>query len=259
MIVSKKLRASAGHHNAYCTNRQKTLHCAMPESLPLGRVAKQCSCGTWFSLPTCHAQRHKSCTALCAATRRRDEAKARERVCKECEKPFLPRPNQVAKGQGKFCSIACSLTATRRTDAFKEAVRSAPRSGPKSGPENPQWRGGPQASQKRRQESGKASAQLRRYRSENPHKAREWQQNRRNRKAGRLEYGTIPRLMEAQRRRCAHCGKSLRSGYHVDHIKPLSKGGKHEAANIQLLCGPCNLHKSNRDPIAFAQMSGRLL
>lgn len=186
------------------------------------------------------------------------------RPCSECGSPFRPRPNQIAGGGGRFCSIPCSLTAIRRTDAFKagraKAVETFKRNyKPKLGPENPQWKGGQEATLRRRQYSGKAIEQVRRYRKANPHKAREWAQNRRNRKAGRLAYGTIPRLIKAQKECCAYCTKSLRSGYHVDHIIPLAKGGAHEAGNIQLLCAPCNLRKSDRDPIAFAQLNGRLL
>lgn len=263
-IVSKKLRESAGHHDARCMNRQKTLHEAMPEDIPSGREVKQCACGAWFSLPSCHARRHKSCTAACAAEQRKSAAEARKRDCTECGSRFLPRPNQLAKGQGRYCSTKCSLAAARRSDAFKacDQKRVASRRAsyvPKRPEDSPRWKGGPEAYRKRRQESGASARQLREYRRANPHKAREWQQNRKNRKFGRLEYGTIPRLMDSQRGMCANCCCNIRDKYHVDHITPLSRGGRHEAANVQLLCGPCNLRKSDRDPIAFAQMSGRLL
>lgn len=264
MIVSKKLRESAGHHDARCMNRQKTIHDVRPESVPAGREVKQCGCGVWFSLPACHAARHKSCSATCAARQRKAAADARKADCAECGSQFLPRRTQIAKGQGRYCSLKCSLTAVRRSDAFKACgpKRVASRRAsyvPKRPEDNPRWKGGPSAYRKRRQECGDGARQLREYRKANPHKTREWQQNRKNRKAGRLEYGTIPRLMEAQRGKCAYCACDIRKSYHVDHITPLSKGGKHEAANVQLLCGPCNLHKSDRDPIYFAQLSGRLL
>ena len=32
----------------------------------------------------------------------------------------------------------------------------------------------------------------------------------------------------------------------IDHIKPISKGGKHEWDNVQLLCRKCNTEKGNR-------------
>jgi len=33
---------------------------------------------------------------------------------------------------------------------------------------------------------------------------------------------------------------------HLDHIVPLSRGGKHSYVNTQTLCGPCNLYKGVR-------------
>lgn len=69
----------------------------------------------------------------------------------------------------------------------------------------------------------------------------------------------IKRLMALQRGRCAHCGESIASRYHADHIVPLKLGGTNDANNIQLLCPTCNLKKGAKHPIVFAQQSGRLL
>ncbi|MDQ2762007.1 MAG: HNH endonuclease [Pseudomonadota bacterium] len=46
---------------------------------------------------------------------------------------------------------------------------------------------------------------------------------------------------------CVRCGSTER--LHFDHVIPVAKGGSNEGANIQLLCQPCNLKKS--DKIAF--------
>lgn len=46
---------------------------------------------------------------------------------------------------------------------------------------------------------------------------------------------------------CTRCGS--KSDLHFDHIIPVAKGGSSTAENIQLLCKPCNLRKS--DKIAF--------
>jgi superfamily II DNA or RNA helicase len=47
---------------------------------------------------------------------------------------------------------------------------------------------------------------------------------------------------------CANCGKSSpsRAVFHIDHIKPMAKGGKTELDNLQLLCRSCNLRKGDR-------------
>lgn len=48
--------------------------------------------------------------------------------------------------------------------------------------------------------------------------------------------------------RCRVCGASTATGaaLHVDHIVPVSHGGLTEFSNLQTLCQPCNLGKSNR-------------
>lgn len=48
--------------------------------------------------------------------------------------------------------------------------------------------------------------------------------------------------------RCVICGRTAEDGVklHVDHIKPVSKGGKTEYENLRTLCDQCNFGKSNK-------------
>lgn len=48
--------------------------------------------------------------------------------------------------------------------------------------------------------------------------------------------------------RCVLCGMSSKDGaiLHVDHIIPVSKGGKTEISNLRTLCEKCNIGKSNK-------------
>ncbi len=48
--------------------------------------------------------------------------------------------------------------------------------------------------------------------------------------------------------RCVLCGMSAKDGavLHVDHIIPVSKGGKTELSNLRTLCEKCNIGKSNK-------------
>ena len=48
--------------------------------------------------------------------------------------------------------------------------------------------------------------------------------------------------------KCQICGATIKDGVklHVDHIFPVSKGGKTEPNNLRTLCDKCNLGKSDK-------------
>ncbi len=94
-----------------------------------------------------------------------------------------------------------------------------------------------------------------------PYYGKARQAKRRSKVGGTWTIADIMRLLELQRHKCAHtfCRASLKGGYHIDHIMPLALGGSNAPSNLQLLCAPCNLSKSARHPIDFAQMKGLLL
>lgn len=78
---------------------------------------------------------------------------------------------------------------------------------------------------------------------------------------GKWTAADIAFMMKNQKKKCAHswCRRSLKDGYHCDHVIPLAKGGTNEPNNLQLLCAPCNLSKNAKHPIDFAQQNGLLL
>lgn len=55
-------------------------------------------------------------------------------------------------------------------------------------------------------------------------------------------------IMKRDGFKCVLCGMSAKDGaiLHVDHIIPVSKGGKSEKDNLRTLCERCNLGKSNK-------------
>lgn len=66
---------------------------------------------------------------------------------------------------------------------------------------------------------------------------------------------TLEKVYERDRGICQLCNSFLIFGNDtnadsypsIDHIKPLSKGGRHEWDNVQLACRGCNRQKGNRD------------
>lgn len=84
----------------------------------------------------------------------------------------------------------------------------------------------------------------------NPIKKRSYRNNRLARERGADGFYThkdIEEKMESQHGQCAGCGSCFsETGYHVDHIFPLSRGGSNWPNNIQLLCPKCNLSKGTK-------------
>jgi len=58
-------------------------------------------------------------------------------------------------------------------------------------------------------------------------------------------------VMKRDRFRCVLCGATQADGVklHVDHIRPIAKGGKTEMSNLRTLCDRCNMGKRDKyDP-----------
>lgn len=53
----------------------------------------------------------------------------------------------------------------------------------------------------------------------------------------------LDRMMIKQEGLCTYCGCSLARGYHIEHKRPISRGGGNEPENVHLTCETCNLRK----------------
>lgn len=240
------------------------------------KVSVVCAnCGRDFMIPPCRVWREKSCSSQCKAEAKQKAQEAsrleRTRACTCCGKSFVARQWQLDMGQGRYCSNPCaikdgSLGNARTPEAQAKRVATwrksfaAGRIVIRTGPSNPCWKGGREAAQARITKEQKA-AMTRSYRRRNPEKVREFAQ-RRNAKRGKgakLPAGTVARLLLLQGRKCAICRASVASGYHVDHIYPIAKGGTHTPDNVQILCPTCNVRKSDKHPIRYMQERGMLL
>ena len=97
---------------------------------------------------------------------------------------------------------------------------------------------------KKRRESNK------RWLKNNPHKNKEYLENKKSRKLkakGEFRVEDIQRMAELQQHKCLACGK--KKPLTVDHIIPLSQGGRNDILNLQMLCQSCNSskHTSTQD------------
>lgn len=73
----------------------------------------------------------------------------------------------------------------------------------------------------------------------------------------RIKPGIYDRLMAWQKGACPYCHISLdKTNRHLDHLIPLSRGGKHIELNLQLTCKKCNLRKHAKHPLDFAAEMG---
>lgn len=100
------------------------------------------------------------------------------------------------------------------------------------------------------------------WRERNPEQVRIMDYKRRHRELsaeGSHSAADIRAIHKSQKYRCVYCKVSTKEEYHIDHIQPLSKGGSNWPSNIQILCPTCNMRKSAKDPVDFAQERGMLL
>ncbi|MEN6547733.1 MAG: HNH endonuclease signature motif containing protein [Armatimonadia bacterium] len=52
---------------------------------------------------------------------------------------------------------------------------------------------------------------------------------------------------------CAYCQCELGDSYHIDHVRPLGRGGANTLTNLVLACKFCNQSKGNRTPAEWAE------
>ena len=68
---------------------------------------------------------------------------------------------------------------------------------------------------------------------------------------GSLSKNIVQLLLAKQAGLCACCQQPLNGSFHLDHIMPLSLGGRNDDSNVQLLLPRCNLQKFVSPPEKF--------
>jgi len=66
-------------------------------------------------------------------------------------------------------------------------------------------------------------------------------------------------MLEQQVFRCAFCSGQLHKGFTLDHLMPTIAGGRHEPANVVLVCGVCNASKQHKPLLEWLNSKGYAL
>lgn len=189
--------------------------------------------------------------------------------CAECAQPFIPK-----RAVQRFCSIACSSgrakpwqrgkpSASIRAAQAKrtELARSVPKLCPHcaqpfvSGHGNPAYRRycSRECATVCRREC-QATHRLQLGRQADPRQASKNQRRRAARRGLSVERFTERDIFERDGWRCQLCRATVDPvlvwphplSASLDHILPISKGGQHRRANVQLAHLRCNVEKSDR-------------
>lgn len=88
----------------------------------------------------------------------------------------------------------------------------------------------------------------------NPDKVRSSMTKTQIKRRGYIEESTLTSAelatwISEQVKFCPYCNTFCEDGYHIDHIEPLAKGGKHELDNLTIACPSCNQSKSAKSLI----------
>ena len=218
-------------------------------------------------VPPSRVWRTTFCSNKCREENKTGIIESRKKECLCCKKIFIPRLYQIKNGNGKYCSTECRNrlvvhalntpeSQVKAKTTYKRKLHLGLIVHP-TGEDHPRWKGGAKEMVRRRIKDGQAKKSVQAYRKKNPDKVREWSTTRQNRKTGRLPRNTIKNKIIEQRGLCVYCKHDITLNYHVDHIVPLSKNGKHEPTNIQILCPSCNLRKAAKLKIKF--QSGEMI
>ena len=105
--------------------------------------------------------------------------------------------------------------------------------------------------------SAKKTQAAQEWAARNPERAsKNWRRGAVRRRARLAESSIVPFTQEQLEQRLAYYGNRcylrldccIDQADHIDHVKPISKGGPHILSNLRPACQPCNQSKSNKWP-----------
>jgi 5-methylcytosine-specific restriction endonuclease McrA len=190
------------------------------------------SCGEDFSLLKSHIKvREKSaypryCSQKCMGIGNKKDGTFTTLKCSYCDNEFSKRTDHVFKNN--YCSLECRDKGRRKISIWSEHT-------PDMDARREYFRKYVDANRallnRRSTEWGKRNQASKSY-------------NRQMRRAsGSITKQQFKELFD-NNKKCNYCGST--ENLQVDHIHPVSKGGKTELSNLQVLCRSCNASKGNK-------------
>lgn len=185
--------------------------------------------------------------------------------CRNCVKAY--RRDYYLKRQAELCAYSATYYQDNKEQVRESVQRYSSRNKQRIAQRAKQWRRANQDKlaidkrQHRLENKGRYAEVKRRYSLDHPEYSRLSTHRRRTRL--RLVSGSFTRRQWLAKCaffgwRCLYCRHPLTgSSAHMDHRKPISRGGSNWIANIAPACKSCNLSKSNktekkfRDQICF--------
>ena len=70
-------------------------------------------------------------------------------------------------------------------------------------------------------------------------------------KKNKITKDVVREVINKYQGKCAYCGIDCLTEYHIDHKKPLYKGGGNELSNLALSCPHCNWSKGKKTDIEY--------
>lgn len=230
-----KYKSAARKYCSYaCSNKAKWATRPRAKSVTLSCG----SCGEGFSLNASvlekrrkHIGEPKYCSKACSAIAARKPDCRAIVACSHCGAATEKRVDHI--GEKNFCSVDChSKSKITAGSIWSEA---GPLTDEQIAMRRDYMRG---YTAKNRETLNKQS--------------REWAKKNRSyrnfiqqmrRAAGEITYEEWKKVIDDSGGCCGHCGSE--DSLEVDHILAVSKGGKTEPLNLQVLCKPCNISKGD--------------
>lgn len=101
----------------------------------------------------------------------------------------------------------------------------------------------------RRSNLDRERARVQQWMKDNPELYRAYQHAYRARRYAAIDGSVTTEFIQAlyRQEQCCYCNKEIpREDRTIDHIVPISRGGKHSTNNLAMCCGSCNSSKRNR-------------